>query len=291
MAKKITRRSFLKRFLYSSLGVFGIGGGTYYYAKFLEPSMLKIKEESIYSPKLPESFTGMKIVHFGDTHLGFHYSLNQLEKLVDQINQLNPDIVFFTGDLIDDPKIYPPNQFQTCSEILSAIKAPFGKFWIYGNHDHGGYGTDIIKDVMKLGGFQLLQNEAIEMEQNSEKINIGGLDDVMLGRPDLDRTFETTNFDHFTILLCHEPDFADQTIRYPVDVQFSGHSHGGQIQIPLIGYVITPPFAEKYVEGKHTIGDSLQLYITRGIGTTRLPYRFLCKPEINVYTLENSQID
>jgi uncharacterized protein len=284
--KTISRRSFLKRFTYSFLGLFGIGGGTYYYSKHLEPSMLSVKEEQIYSPKIPTNFENIKILQFSDTHLGFHYELSQLEKLVDKINEQTPDIVLFTGDLVDAPNQYPLENYETCIALLSRIKAPFGKFWIYGNHDHGGYGTETIRDVMNFSGFQLLLNEHFPITIENSSINLVGLDDLMLGRPNLDIALQNMNSELFTILMCHEPDYADETAHYPVDVQFSGHSHGGQIQIPLIGYVITPPFAEKYVEGKYVLGSQpLQLFVSRGLGTTRLPYRFLCKPEINVYTL------
>ena len=289
--KKITRRSFLKRSVYSMLGLFGASGGTYYYTKYIEPKLLAVKEETILSPKIPASFDNMKVLQFGDTHLGFHYSLSQLNSLVNKINELKPDLILFNGDLVDAPNKYPRESFSTCVSILTRLQAPLGKYWIYGNHDHGGYGTDIIRNVMNNSGFKLLKNESIELNRNGETINIAGLDDVMLGRPDLQETLHQTNFDNFTMLLCHEPDFADQAIQYPIDVQFSGHSHGGQIQLPFIGYLITPPFAKKYVEGKYILGNHpLQLYVTRGIGTTRLPFRFLCKPEINLYTLKTESI-
>ncbi len=92
----------------------------------------------------------------------------------------------------------------------------------------------------------------------------------------------------FKILLSHAPDLADQTIQYGVEWQLSGHSHGGQIKIPFVGALVTPPFAEKYTEGFYQInklGKSLSLYVNRGIGTTRLPFRFLSKPEITVFRL------
>ena len=80
---------------------------------------------------------------------------------------------------------------------------------------------------------------------------------------------------------------ADTTIMYPVDIQISGHSHGGQVRFPFIGHLYTPAYAEKYVKGKYSLNDDkLNVYVNSGIGTTRLPYRFLCKPELHVYTLQ-----
>ncbi|TCT18058.1 hypothetical protein EDD68_12410 [Melghiribacillus thermohalophilus] len=287
MSKPINRRSFLKRTFYTITGIIGLSGGTYYYAKHIEPFLLTVKTDQIFSEKIPAPFEGFKILQFSDTHLGFHYQLNEFQKLVNQINDQRPDLVVFTGDLIDAPNQYDKQNLQRCAALLNQIKAPFGKYWIYGNHDHGGYGTEIVRQVMELGGFRLLQNETVMVEKDQEHIVLAGLDDVMLGRPDLDQTFDNITDDLFSILLCHEPDFADRSQYYPVDVQLSGHSHGGQIQLPFFGYIVTPPYGEKYVEGKYQIGEKpLQLFVTRGIGTTRLPYRFLCKPEIHLYTLK-----
>jgi uncharacterized protein len=289
---KISRRSFLRRFTYSVLGFLGLSSGAYFYSKHLEPSMLNIKREKIYSPKVPNSFENKKILQFGDTHLGFHYDLDQLEKLVKTMNDLNPDIVVFTGDLVDNPETYTYGDFEKCAAILSKIQAPLGKFWIYGNHDHGGYGTETLKVIMNLGGFQLLQNESMIISQGNDRINLIGMDDVLLGRPDLHMAIQNVNFNYLTIMLCHEPDYADYIVEFPIDIQFSGHSHGGQIRIPFVGSLITPTLADKYVDGKYTLGNQpLQLFVSRGIGTTRLPYRFLCKPEINLYTLHHGQAE
>lgn len=288
MSKPLNRRSFIKRTFSAIAGVLGISGGTYYYAKHIEPYLLTVKTDQISSIRIPPSFEGFKLLQFSDTHLGFHYNLDEFEKLVQKINKQQPDLVVFTGDLIDAPNRYEVHNLSRCASLLKQIHAPYGKYWIYGNHDHGGYGTDIIREVMQGGGFRLLQNQAITIEKESNRIVLAGLDDVMLGRPDLERTFRHVNHDLFSILLCHEPDFADRSKDYPVDVQLSGHSHGGQIQLPFFGYIVTPPFGEKYVEGKFEIGEKpLQLFVTRGIGTTRLPYRFLCKPEIHLYTLKH----
>ncbi|SDJ75756.1 metallophosphoesterase [Sediminibacillus albus] len=283
----MNRRSFLKKISASALALLGIGGGTYYYARDIEPGMLKIKHETLSSGKIPASFDGINILQFSDTHVGFHYSLEQLDQLAAEINAQNPDIVLFTGDLVDEP-----NQFNWDNQIVTILKtinAPLGKYWVYGNHDHGGYGTETVKKVMDAGGFALLQNSHVNITRGETSITIAGVDDVMLGKPDLDKTLNGANQDNYTIIMIHEPDYADKAKNYPVDVQVSGHSHGGQVQIPLVGHVYTPAYAEKYVEGTYHLDDRLQLFVSRGIGTTRLPYRFLCAPEMTVFSLKSSQ--
>lgn len=280
----MNRRSFLKKLIGSTITLFGLTGGTYYYARNIEPGLLTIQSESIVSTKIPASFDGFKIVQFSDTHIGFQYTLTQFHDLITKINALNPDIIVFTGDLVDEPNKYDWSPKLT--QLLHDLKAYYGKYWIYGNHDHGGYGTEIVRDVMEKANFNLLQNSHQVIEKDVDRIILAGIDDVILGSPNLPEALQHTNPELFTILLSHEPDFADIAKKHPVDVQLSGHSHGGQVRLPLLGHLYTPIYAEKYVEGNYTFDSSdFKLFVSRGIGTTRLPYRFFCKPEITVFTL------
>ncbi|GAB2555006.1 metallophosphoesterase [Gracilibacillus alcaliphilus] len=284
------RRTFLKRFFGGIIAALGLGGGTYYYAREIEPALLDKHHFDIVSSKIPASFEGYTILQFSDTHIGFHYTVEQLTELVNKINQLEPDIIVFTGDLLDNPRTY-----QADNRLVNALKniqAKDGKFWIYGNHDHGGYGTETLKDIFDQSDFELLQNGHRQIEKNGDMINLAGIDDALLGQPDLTAALSGLNEDNLTILLAHEPDYAEVAKNYPVDVQLSGHSHGGQVQLPFIGYIYTPPLAEFYVEGYYPVGEKpLQLFVSRGIGTTRAPYRFLCKPEITLYHLKKSTIN
>ena len=287
MPKKITKRTFVKRVAGSILAMFAAGSGGYYYAKEVETRMLDVNRHSITHPKIPIGFDQFKIVQFSDTHLGFHYSLHQLTKVVDRINKLNPDVVFFTGDLMDEPNKY--NHYEEIIPILSNLKAPFGKYSIYGNHDHGGYGTDIYREIMNNSGFVLLQNQHQEIKLlDGSSIYIIGLDDAMLGKPDIEMAVTGIPVDSYNILLAHEPDLADAALPFNIQLQISGHSHGGQVKIPFVGPLITPPYSEKYYEGFYELGiddQTLTLYVNRGLGTTRLPFRFLSKPELTMFTL------
>lgn len=281
----MNRRTFIKRSFGSLITLIGLSGGTYFYARDIEPNLLKITEEPIHYPNIPTAFHNFKIVQFSDTHIGFHYDLDQFKELAIKINQLQPDLILFSGDLVDKP-----NQFywdDRIVEILRSMNAEYGKYWIYGNHDHGGYGTEIVKDIMEAGEFILLQNESVPINKEGSYFTLAGIDDVMLGKPDLNKALQNQQEKDFTILLSHEPDFADITKNYPVQVQLSGHSHGGQVRFPFIGDLYTPPYAEKYVQGKYELKQNFTLYVNSGIGTTRLPYRFLCKPELHMYELKS----
>lgn len=283
----MNRRSFLKMSTGFVVSLVGMTGGTYYYSKEIEPSTLHIQKEIIKSNKIPQAFHNKKIIQFSDTHLGFNYSIKALDQLVTEMNKQSPDILVFTGDLIDDPNHSDDELEQAITETLNRLKAPNGKYWIYGNHDHGGYGTEKILNIMEASSFTLLQNSHADIELENEKLVIAGIDDLMLGRPDLEAALQDVDPHTFTILLAHEPDFADEAVHFPIDIQLSGHSHGGQIRLPIIGHLYTPLYAEKYVLGKYNIQNKLTLYVNAGIGTTRVPYRLFCKPEIHEYILKS----
>ncbi len=188
---------------------------------------------------------------------------------------------------MDEPNKY--TDLKKIPPILSSLHASLGKFCIYGNHDHGGYGSDLYASIMSESGFSILKNQAkpISLIDNST-IYIIGIDDAMLGKPNFETALSNVPNDSYKILLCHAPDLADQALTYDIELQLSGHSHGGQIKIPFIGALVTPPFAEKYNEGLYKIESEshvLTLYVNSGIGTTRLPFRFLSRPELTVYKL------
>ncbi|MFE8695371.1 metallophosphoesterase [Cytobacillus sp. FJAT-53684] len=285
MPKKVSRRTFLKRTIGSFLSIFGLGTGGYYYAREIEPKLLDVNHHQIVNPSIPPSFNNFKIVQFSDTHLGFQYDSHQLKTLVKKINKYNPDIIFFTGDLMDAPNQY--HEANTIIPLLKELKAPFGKFAVYGNHDHGGYGTDIYKSIIEDGGFQLLLNSHQQIKLiDGSRIYVIGIDDAMLGTPNIETAINGVPADSYKILLSHAPDLADEAATYNIHLQLSGHSHGGQVKIPFVGALVTPPFADNYHEGFYKIGNTpLTLYVNRGLGTTRLPFRFLSRPELTVFTL------
>lgn len=285
----MTRRFFLKAIISSILTFIGVVSGTYAYAYYIEPRLLMNERQRIISRNIPKGFNDFKIVQFSDTHIGFQFSLQQLEKLVEKINHENPDIIVFTGDLIDEPQNFTSK--NELIHILNGLRATVGKYSVFGNHDHGGYGTDMIKEIMEQANFTLLNNDNIVIEKDSERLVIAGIDDVMLGKPNLEQALINVKSDDYTILLAHEPDIADRVASYPVDLQLSGHSHGGQVRFPLIGHLYTPPYAEKYVRGKYTLNDEqMTLYVSTGVGTTRLPLRFLCQPQFYTFTLSRENV-
>ncbi|WP_251553840.1 metallophosphoesterase [Neobacillus muris] len=290
MSHKWTRRILVKRFIGFILAVLGIGAGGVFYANRIEPSLLDVQELQIKHPLIPKSFDRIKIVQFSDTHLGFQFTLSQLKKLVNKINQLNPDIIFFTGDLMDEPNKF--TQINELLPILNKLTAPLGKYCVFGNHDHGGYGSELYRNIMETVDFTVLLNQAQPIRlSDGSSICLLGIDDAMLGKPDFTQTLKNVPDNQFKLLLSHAPDLADTAAKYGIHWQISGHSHGGQVKIPFVGALVTPPFGQAYPEGLYTIGtgQQLHLYVNRGIGTTRLPFRFMAEPELTVYTLSTDK--
>ncbi len=285
MKDHYTRRDFLKKSYRLTIGGFLASSFGYTYARYIEPKQLDINSFTLKSSKIPKSFDGIRILQFSDTHIGHYYDREQFANLIQTINEQKADIVIFTGDLIDAPDQY--KEAGLLVPLLKSIKAPLGKFSVYGNHDHGGYGTETYRQLMEHSGFKLLMNSFERITLRKKQIVIAGLDDYMLGRPDFEQTLGGISDDIYTIFLAHEPDVVKISQSYPIEVQLSGHSHGGQIKLPIYGALITPPFATEYIEGFYKIGsEPLTLYVNRGLGTTRVPFRFLSKPELTIFTLE-----
>lgn len=251
------------------------------YAFIIERHWLEIRQIRISLEDLPSSFDGIKMVLFSDTHLGFFYQPKQLSLLVQQIQSLNPDIVCFAGDLLNDRRglgILKPS-----SEVLAQLQAPLGKFAVVGNHDYCA-GVKEVKQALKKGGFRVLQNEHHVIRRGKNSLTIIGLDDVLEGSPHLHKAVKGAPSNDCKILLVHEPDMALQSLPISSCLQLSGHSHGGQVRIPFWGPILTTRMGKKLTDGLN-LGKNGLVYTSRGIGTTHLPIRFCCRPEVTVITL------
>ncbi|MGA8942141.1 MAG: metallophosphoesterase [Thermoactinomyces sp.] len=279
--QKLTRRAFLKKGMASGaiLALLGLSG----YSFFVEKNHIELSRIRISSPRLPASFRYMKILHISDLHYGFFYDLEQLDQLVETIAWLSPDMICFTGDFVDQE--FTESEAKNAAKILKRLPAPDGKFAVLGNHDYLE-NVERVKNCLANSGFRLLINERNVVRRGQDAIYISGMDDLLAGTPEPGRIFEDADLpDFFHILLAHEPDFATEIKDSPVDLQLSGHSHGGQVNLPFMGPLITPPLSRVYPSGLYKINQRLTLYTNRGLGTTILPFRFCCRPEIAVIEL------
>ena len=247
-------------------------------------------QKNRFTVEVPDDVEEVKIVFFTDTHFGEFYPQEKLTKLVEKINEENPDFVIFGGDFIDnyarDQKLLQLDKF---SQMLSQINATYGKIAVYGNHDYGGGAARIYENVMSEGGFTVLKNEELQFENLN--LAIIGYDDSLLGTVTRER-YEVDS-DLYPIVVTHEPDVAEEIRSEESLLILSGHSHGGQVTLPYLTKKVLPYGAQKYIKGEYNLSDvikskSATMIVSRGIGMTIQPYRFLNPPEIVVVTLKRS---
>lgn len=255
------------------------------YARFIEPYSLTQREVRYNSEDLQELPGEIRIAIFADTHFSEYYTPENFQEVVNKINTQKPDFIFFLGDLVDDYSTYR-GDIGKIEEGLASLKAGIGKYAVYGNHDYGGKMEFDYPEVMKAGGFQLLVNESAYIENLN--LEIMGIDDMVIGYGDPSAAAELKD-ERYNIVLCHEPDIADRLRGYAVDLMLSGHTHGRQINLRFFDGYILPTYGKKYIKGQFEFeasgGRMMELYVTGGIGTTKIPMRFASPPEINMIEL------
>jgi predicted MPP superfamily phosphohydrolase len=252
----------------------------------VEPNFLKVHYENINNSYISEGSKELKIVQFSDMHVSEYFDEEDIRCVVKKINEENPQIVVFTGDLIDAYNKYEnKSNINLIWEALGDIKATIGKYAIYGNHDYGGGAEQVYKTIMENSGFTILKNEKIALDDYN--INIIGMDDSIFGKFEKNKLIEMLDNEKYNIVLSHEPDVIDYLLEYDVDLFLSGHSHGGQVNLPFINYL--PPLAKKYKGGIYNFNNYRQtlLYVNVGLGTSQIPLRFMAPPELAVFVLNN----
>jgi len=257
-------------------------------AMVLAPNRIDIKNETIVFPQLPEDFEDLRILFFSDLHYSKFMDYARAKPVFDLINQLSPDLIIFTGDLFDHPSVTIPTekQIEELTELFSQLKAPYGIYAVWGNHDlESPSSKSIIQSIYDQSDVRLLVNQSVRVYASySSFIQLVGLDSQLLGNPRIDEALRGLDKNALTIALSHTPDIADDLKDTHVDWQLSGHSHGGQISLPFYGAIMKVPYARNYTHGTYLV-DSLRLDVTAGLGTTRIDARFFANPEIHLFTL------
>ena len=258
------------------------GAGGLLYAREVEPRRLEVVRLGLNLPRLAEAFDGYRIVQIGDLHLDDWSKPARLHRIAEMANAEDPDLIAVTGDFAS----YSARKLDTERLVgaLRRLRAPDGVLAILGNHD---YLTDVklIRRCIREAGLTELLNEVVTLGRGDSELHFAGVDDVMEGRSRLDLVLRDLPRSGAAVLLAHEPDFADvaaATGRF--DLQLSGHSHGGQVRVPLLGRAVLPPFSQRYTRGLHRVGGML-VYTNRGLGTVHARLRFGCRPEITALTL------
>jgi uncharacterized protein len=282
-----TRRQFIR--LAATAGVAALALDT----TLIAPNLPRIVCQEISLQRWPGRLEGFTIALLSDFHYDPYFSVHPLRSSISMVNGLHPDLIVLTGDFVTDPfsddkadKAKAAHAAEPCARLLRQMQAPYGLWAVMGNHD-AATDPNRVTDSLRTHGIQVLSNQSVPIEGGGARFWLAGVDDVMERRSDLDAALHNVPTNEFVILLAHEPDFADYVARFPVDLQVSGHSHGGQVRIPFVRPLWLPPFAKKYIWGLYKIGG-LTLYTNPGLGTVGVPVRMNCPPEITLLTLHRS---
>lgn len=265
------------------------------YARYIATSNIRVHEYKITNSNIPIPMHGLKIVHISDIHYGRIIKEKELKKLVQKINQTKPDLVILSGDLIDKDTKLTGEMADQISSILKEIDATVGKYAIKGNHDYGFQQWDFI----------LENSDFIDLNDTYDTIYKGGnqyllltgISTNLMGEKTLEEKIAPTNQflasisedgiqPSYKILVLHEPDWVDNLNPNDFDLILAGHSHNGQVRLPLIGPLFLPKGAKKYYEPYYKI-DETDLYISNGIGVSTVNFRLWNRPSFNLYRLTN----
>jgi predicted MPP superfamily phosphohydrolase len=279
----INRRKFIR--LAATAGVAALAADAF----LVEPDLPQLVRREIPLRRWPERMDGFTIVQLSDFHYDPVFSIHPLKAAIGMVNDLQPDLIVLTGDFVSTPLVgrtpapKAAAAADPCARWLKKLRAPHGLWAVMGNHD---VATDVgrVTSALRAQGIRVLANQSVPVENNGGRFWLSGVNDVLGGSADLHATIRSIPVDEAAVLLAHEPDFADYVARYPIDLQLSGHSHGGQVRLPLIRPFYLPLLAKKYISGLFKIGG-LTLYTNRGLGTVGVPVRFNCPPEITLMTI------
>ena len=248
----------------------------------IEPYWFEIVTVNLTIPGLDPAFNGFKIVQISDIHVDTSMNRRKLDKIVQIINQQQPDLVAITGDFFT----YQSNPVST-NLLSSALKklTPTDKtLAVLGNHDYN-FDSSEVRKILAQSNVLELSNSVYTIERGAARLKIAGLDDYLWHKSRLDLVLAQLAPDDLTILLVHEPDFADiSAVTERFLLQISGHSHGGQVRIPFRKPDILPTYGKKYPLGVYQVGDMIQ-YTNRGVGMIPPAVRFNSRPEITVFAL------
>ena len=262
-------------------GMVGLAGLVASYPVFIERYLILTNYYLIAVPNLPQAFSGFRIVHLTDLHYGSLVPLAIIRHVIQRVNRLNRHLVVCTGDYVHERMATA--QIDTVWPLLSDLKAPFGVFWVLGNHDHWA-DTERSQQWLEKTK-QNLRHKVRVIEKDGEKLWIAGAGDLWEDHRNLDEILNEIPNSGCRIVLAHNPDSADTKFSGRIDLMISGHTHGGQVVIPFIGPPILPVQNKTYSSGLKTSPRGTGVFISKGIGWAIHPVRFNCPPEIAVLEL------
>lgn len=286
-----------KYLLLSAIGIFILA--SLFYSFVIEPGRLVVTEHTIEIEKLDPALDGLKIVAISDLHCGSNaVNAEKLRDLLALANGQNPDIVVLLGDFVSEyeggTKLRMPLDEMT--QNIRGLKARYGVFAVMGNHDDW-YDSELVKNAVQAAGYRILDDEIATLDINNTKLRLLGLRDhlrINSWKAFSEQTrhlIDTDGGSGDIIVLEHSPDVlpmitGELSISPDTRLMLAGHTHGGQVWLPILGRPIIPSsYGQKYAYG-HIRDQGLDMFVTSGVGTSILPFRFLVPPEIAVITLK-----
>ncbi|SJM90124.1 metallophosphoesterase [Crenothrix polyspora] len=255
------------------------------YPTFIERTTVLVNHYKIPLPRLPAAFHGFRLAQLTDIHLGQLVSAAFVEGLVQRTNRLGADAILCTGDFV-----HARNTIEEIDQIwplLAKLHANYGVYSVLGNHDHWADTDRSLYWLERTG--QDLRHQSKVIYKGKNRIILGGAGDFLEDQLKIDEVFARSDERDCRILLSHNPDSVDSDFDTPLDLVISGHTHGGQVVVPLFGPVTVPVDNKNYTSGLIATPKT-QLFISRGIGWSILPVRFNCYPEIAVLELLNPKL-
>ncbi|GAB3789722.1 metallophosphoesterase [Virgibacillus kimchii] len=224
------------------------------------------------------------IVQISDLHNKVFDQNN--EKLIQAFRNVDPDIIVITGDFIDR-NTYNFKSVFSLTERITAFHPEV--FFVSGNHEWGNPGYEHLFQGLQQRNVRILNNQHIKIITKQMEINLAGIDDASTEHEDMEKTFSGLEEELYTILLSHSPSTIKKYPDIPADLILSGHTHGGQVRLPLIGAVVAPGqgLFPKFDKGVFEIGENRYLYIDSGLGTSLAPVRFLNKSQFSLIRVRN----
>lgn len=261
------------------------GGGSYAYGSVLERHRVVVEN---YEVKLALGEHGpgrLRAVSLTDIHFDPLHETGYLDECVRRVNALNPDVVFLTGDYITQTS----ERIRDLAEVLGGLRAKEGIFACLGNHDFWDDPVTVQK-ALQSRGIEVLLNQHTRVACGNGVLVIAGLKSAWGGVPNWERIASGLKAHERVLVLMHEPDYADKLAHDGrAAMQFSGHTHGGQVRLPLFGALRLPSWGKNYQAGLYDV-RKLKLHVNRGIGTVHYHVRFFCPPEIACFDILNTDL-
>ena len=282
--KKVSRRRFLKWTVLGGAAAV-VGGGLD--AFVIEPRWIAVTHPTIAVTNLPDAWDGARVAVLADFHVGPMVDLDFVRKAVALTAAEKPDVVVLVGDFVSTRDAITAKYAGALAKLQSCGSV----FAVLGNHDYWT-NAEAVRAMLDGAGITRLDNTHAIVRRDGQSLCLAGVDDLWEGKPRLDQALAGIDETVCRILLCHNPDYAEQMPAQPrVDLMLSGHTHGGQVKIPFGPRPVLPVKHKKYGAGLVT-SPRCPVYITRGVGMLAafgLPVRFNCRPEVAVITLKRRQ--